>query len=134
MDTPTDGEAEWVEQTTAYRRVRSIASTVSQPRSVQYIASEARVSEVTAREYLDRLADLGVLLKSEKEGTPVYSEDPLYTRMQGVRELLDEYDRDDLIELQAEIEADSEAQDSDLVAYRLSLVEEAIENYDRLRV
>ncbi|ELZ40633.1 hypothetical protein C471_07616 [Halorubrum saccharovorum DSM 1137] len=92
------------------------------------------MSEVTAREYLNRLADLGVLLKSEREGTLVYSEDPLYTRMRGVRELLNEHDREELIELQAEIEADSEARDSDLVSYRLSLVEEAIENYDRLRV
>lgn len=123
---PTDGVSEWVDQTSAYDRVRSIASTVSQPRSVQYIASEARVSEVTAREYLDRLAGLGVVLKSEKEGTSVYSPDPLHTRLMGIRDLLEEHDRGDLIEMRSEIEADSDAH-SDLVEYRLSLIEDAIE-------
>jgi DNA-binding GntR family transcriptional regulator len=127
MDTPTDGKAEWVDQTTAHDRVLSVASTVSQPRSVQHIADEACVSEVTAREYLDRLADLGVLLKSERGGTPVYSPDPLHTRLMGIRDLLERYDRGDLIEMRSEIEADSEARDSELVAYRLSLIEDAIE-------
>ncbi|MEZ3162278.1 DUF7342 family protein [Halorubrum miltondacostae] len=124
---PTDGVSKWVDQTTAYDRVRSIGSTVSQPRSVQYIASEARVSEVTAREYLDRLTDLGVLLKSEKEETPVYSPDPLHTRLMGIRELLEQNDQEDLIEMRSEIKADSETRDSGLVAYRLSLIEDAIE-------
>jgi len=127
MGEPTDGVSEWVDQTTAFGRVRSIASAVSQPRSVQYIADEARVSEVTAREYLDRLADLGVLLKSERGGTPVYSPDPLHTRLMGIRDLLERHDRGDLIEMRSEIEADSEARDSELVAYRLSLIEDAIE-------
>lgn len=125
MASPTDGVSEWVDQTTAYDRLLSIASTVSEPRSVQYIANEARVSEVTASEYLDRLAGLNVLLKSEEEGTSVYSPDPLHTRMQGIRELLEENDRDDLIELQSELEAASDAH-SELVAYRLSLIEDAI--------
>ena len=127
MSEPTDGVSEWVDQTTAFDRVWSIASTVSQPRPVQYIADEARVSGVTAREYLERLADLGVLLKSEREGTLVYFPDPLHTRMQGIRELLEEHDRKDLIEMRSEIEADSETRDSELVAYRISLIEDAIE-------
>ncbi len=46
--------------------------------------------------------------------------------MQGIRELLIEHDWDGLIELQEEIEADSDDH-SNLVAYRLSLIEDAIE-------
>lgn len=126
MASPTDGVSEWVDQTTAYDRVRSVASTVCEPRSVQYIANEACVSKVTTREYLGRLADLGILLESDQSGTSVYSPDPLHTRMQGTRELLEENDWDDLIELQSEIEEDSDAL-SELVAYRLSLIEDAIE-------
>ncbi|MFA9518678.1 hypothetical protein ACERIT_15970 [Halopenitus sp. H-Gu1] len=94
----------------------------------------------------------------------MYSPDPLYTRMQTVRDLLDEHDRDDLIrrksQLQDQIEtwrdefgvesldalrelaamADDAAEtreilqtvnDWELVAYRISIVEEAIENYPK---
>lgn len=67
-----------------------------------------------------------VLLKSEKESKPTYSPDLLYTRMQGIRELLENNDRDDSIELQSEIEEDSDAH-SALIAYRLSLIEDAID-------
>lgn len=52
--------------------VQSIASTVSEPRSVQHIAEEACVSEVTAQECLTRLADLGVVLDSEQDGSGLF--------------------------------------------------------------
>ncbi|CDK39468.1 uncharacterized protein BN903_20 [Halorubrum sp. AJ67] len=95
----TDGIHKWVEQTTVYDRVRLISSTVSQPRSVQHIADEACVCEVTAREYLDRLSDLNVLLKSEQDGTPVYSPDLLHTRMKTLRDLLENHTHEELLQL-----------------------------------
>lgn len=135
MSDPTDGVSEWAARTTAYDRVRSVASTVPQPRSVQHIADEACAGEVTAREYLNRLADLGILLKSEREGTPLYRPDPLYTRMTGIRDLLGTHTRDDLLQLKAEMQSQLEDEDgskreSDLVEYRMSLVSDAIEYSD----
>ncbi|AUV82539.1 transcriptional regulator [Salinigranum rubrum] len=162
MSETTPGIEAWKEHTSAFDRVQSIASTVSQPRPASYIADEAHVAENTARKHLKRLVDLNVLLKSERKGTTLYSPDPLHTRMQTLRDLLDQYDRDELIELKAELQsrieawrdeygvdsptdlrgraADTEtaaqtrdlrstASDWELVRYRLSIVEDAIENY-----
>lgn len=160
MTGPADGVSEWVDHTSAFDRVRSIASAVSEPRTLQYIADEAQVSETTASEYLERLVDLNVLQKTSREEELVYSPDPLYTRMEAIRELLAEHDRDELVKLRSALQsqlddwqdeygvespadlrtqtAESEtaartrkirkdAQDWELVAYRLSIVEEAIE-------
>ncbi|WP_050033998.1 DUF7342 family protein [Halorubrum halophilum] len=160
MTDSTDGVSAWVDHTSALDRVRSIASTVSEPRPLQYIANEAQVSETTTSEYLARLVDLHVLQKTSREGEVVYSPDPLYTRLETIRELLTEHDQEELVKLRSALQsqlddwreeygvespadlrtqaAESEtaararkirkdAQDWELVAYRLSLVEEAIE-------
>jgi len=156
------GVETWKEHTSAFDRVRSVAETVSQPRSAATIADEALVAENTARKHLERLVDMHVLLKTDREGTALYTPDPLYQRVQTLRELLEEYDHDGLIELktglQERIETWSDeydvdtpdalreraaatsraertkairetASDWELTAYRLGLVEEAIENY-----
>lgn len=160
-ESPPGVEA-WKEHTSAFDRVHAIASTVSQPRPASYIADEAHVAENTARNHLERLVDLNILLKSDQDGTTLYSPDPLHTRMQTLRELLEQHDRDELIELKANLQsqitewrdeygvdspddlraraADTDtpaqtrkirttASDWELVEYRLSIVEDAIENY-----
>lgn len=156
------GIEEWKEQTSAFDRVRSVAETVSQPRPASYIAEEAAVAENTARNHLERLVDMTVLLKSNHEGTAMYFPDHLHTRAQMLREFLDEHDHDSLIQLRedlreqietwrdeydvatpdklrvcaAETDDDAEtrdirktASDWDLAAYRLHIVEDAIENF-----
>lgn len=162
MAESSPGIEAWKEHTSAFDRVQSIASTVSQPRPASYIAEEAHVAENTARNHLERLVDLTVLLKSEQNGTTQYSPDPLHTRMQTLRELLEQHDRDGLIELKADLQSQiaewrdehgvespaelrSRAAESDtapqtrkirtaasdwkLAEYRLSILEDAIENY-----
>jgi predicted ArsR family transcriptional regulator len=94
----------WKRETSAFDRVRSIASPVSQPRSASYIADEAHVAENTAREHLERLVDMNVLLKSEQGGASTYSPDPLHTRLQTLRDLIEEHDHDGLIRLKAELQ------------------------------
>lgn len=162
MDDQSPGVAAWKEHTTAFDRVQSVASTVSQPRSASYIADEAHVAENTARDHLERLVNLNVLLKTERDGGAFYSPDPLHTRIQTLRELLEEHDRDGLIDLKIELQAKLEdweteysadspddlrtraaetntasqtrelkktASDWELALYRLSILEDAIENY-----
>lgn len=162
MTEPPPGIEAWKEHTSAFDRVQSIASTLTQPRPASYIAAEAHVAENTARKHLERLVDLNVLMKSDQKGTSRYSPDPLHTRMQTLRDLLDHHDRDELIDLKTELQSRIEAwQDGygvdsptdlrgcaadsataaqtrdlrqtasewDLVRYRLSVVEDAIENY-----
>ncbi|QLC34363.1 ArsR family transcriptional regulator [Halarchaeum sp. CBA1220] len=103
MTDESPGTKAWSEQTSAFDRVRSVANTLSQPRPVSYIAGEAKVAETTARAHLERLVDLGILLKSDDEGLTRYSPDPLYTRTQAVRDLLEEYDRDALVRQKSEL-------------------------------
>lgn len=75
----TPGVTAWKEHTTSFDRVQSVATTVSQPRSASYIADEAHVAENTARDHLDRLVSLTVLLTTERESGTVYAPDPLHT-------------------------------------------------------
>lgn len=163
MTEHTAGVESWKKHTTAFDRVQSVASTVSQPRPASYIADEAAVAENTARDHLERLVDLNVLLQSDKDGVTLYSPDPLHTRMQTLRDLLEQHDRDSLIKLKSDLQSQIEgwqseydvdspdelrtraaktetsaqtreirqiASDWGLVEYRLSIVEDAIENYE----
>jgi hypothetical protein len=162
MTNQTPGVEAWKEHTTAFDRVQSVATTVSQPRSASYIADGAHVAENTARDHLERLVNLNVLLKTEHDDGALYSPDPLHTRIQTLRDLLEEHDRDGLIELKIELQSQIEeweaeysvtsphelrartaetdtasqtrelkktARDWELALYRLSVLEDAIENY-----
>jgi hypothetical protein len=156
------GVAEWTEHTTAFDRVQSVATTVSNPRPVSYIADEAHVAENTARGHLERLVELNVLLESDAGDGVLYAPDPLHTRIQSLRELLEEHDRDGLVDLKIELQSQIEdweaeysadspdelrtraaetdtasqtrelkraASDWELALYRLSVLEDALENY-----
>ncbi|WP_136716543.1 DUF7342 family protein [Halorientalis salina] len=162
MPDDAPGVDAWKEQTSAFDRVRSVASTVSQPRPASSIAAEAHVAENTARDHLERLVDMNVLLADDHEGTAMYAPDPLHTRLQTLRDLLDTHDHDGLVRLKADLQEQIEtwrdqygvespsqlreraaetdaatetrevqeaANDWELVRYRLSIVEDAIENY-----
>jgi hypothetical protein len=162
MTKQTAGVEAWKDHTTAFDRVQSVATTVSQPRPASYITDEAHVAENTARDHLERLVNLNVLLKTERDDGAFYSPDPLHTRMQTLRDLLEEHDRNGLIELKAELQSQIEdwqaaygvdsptdlraqaaetdtaaktrelnqtASDWELARYRLSILEDAIENY-----
>ena len=97
------GAGAWKEHTSAFDRVRSVVETASQPRSASEIADEALVAENTARTHLDRLTDMHVLVELDRDGTNLYTPDPLYQRAQAIRELLDEYDHEGLIELKEDL-------------------------------
>ena len=118
----------WKQHTTAFDRVQSVATTVSEPTPVAAIADEAHVAANTARDHLERLADMNVLLKTDHEGTAMYAPDPLHTRMQTLRDLLEAHDHDDLLalkaDLQTEIETWREAYDADSPA---ALREQAVD-------
>ena len=167
MTETTDGLEAWIEHTSAFDRVQSIARSVSEPKPVSYIAEEAHVAENTARNHLERLVELNVLLKSKLGGTALYSPDPLHVRLQALRDLLDEHDRDGLIELKADLQVEIEelseeygvdsanalrklaaesesaaetseirkaASDWELLLYRLSIVEDAIRDYEQFDI
>ena len=160
--TDSPGAESWKKHQSAFDRVRSVAVTVSEPRSADWIAEQAHVAGNTARDHLQRLVEMNVLQTSTGDGATHYAPDPLYTRMQALRDLLDGRDRDGLLQLRGELQeqveewqtkydADSPsdlrdkaarastaaetqemrrtANDWDIIAYRLRLVEDAIEHY-----
>jgi hypothetical protein len=103
------GERAWKENTTTFDRVRNVVLAVSEPRPAEYIAEEAAVSVETTRNHLDSLVDCLLVLGHNAGDQTLYSPDPLYTRFQTIRSLLNAHDRDGLIgirdELQAKIDA-----------------------------
>ncbi|WP_114577178.1 ArsR family transcriptional regulator [Saliphagus sp. LR7] len=104
MSEDAPGTEAWKAHTSAFDRVRSAAGTVSHPRSASSIADEAHVAENTARDHLERLVDLNVLLTTGRDGTTLYAPDPLHTRMETIRDLLESHDQDDLIERKADLQ------------------------------
>lgn len=104
MSDSDPGVEAWKRHTSAFDRVRSVAQTVSEPRSAAWIADEAAVSENTARDHLERLVEMNVLLEYGGDGATTYAPDPLHSRLQAVRELLDEYDHDGLLALKADLQ------------------------------
>lgn len=125
---------QWKEETTAFDRVSSVAETLEEPRSAGWIADEAAVAENTARKHLARLESLGVMRSIDEEATTLYKPDPLYLRMQSLREVLDDHDLDGLIEKKAELresveelKADYDAEEPDALRRRATDVDDAAE-------
>lgn len=98
----------WIENTTAFDRVRNVANSLSEPHSVSWIAEEAHVAENTARNHLERLADLDILTTVTTESGVSYYPDPIYTRSQDIRDLVQNHTESELgaqaVELQESLE------------------------------
>jgi len=62
------GTDRWIEETSAFDRVRSVAFALQQPRTAGQVADSAHVSEKTARGHLRRLVEMDVLLADEDDG------------------------------------------------------------------
>ncbi|WP_458210572.1 DUF7342 family protein [Haladaptatus sp. NG-SE-30] len=92
------------ENTSAFDRVRSIALTLSKPRTADWIADEALVARNTTRAHLQRLVEMNVLQTVSGEQATLSQPDPLYTWMRALRDLLDDRDRDELIQLRTALQ------------------------------
>jgi predicted nucleic acid-binding Zn ribbon protein len=131
MTDDAPGVDAWKRNTSAFDRVQSVASTVSEPQPAAAIADEARVAENTARDHLERLAEMNVLLKTDDGGTTTYAPDPLHTRMQTLRDLLDAHDHNGLVDLKVDLQEQIETwQDSHGVRSPEELREQAADTDD----
>ena len=108
MNDSNSGIDRWIEETSAFDRVRAVAFSLQQPRSAGQIAESAHVSEKTARGHLRRLVEMDVLLEDAEDGPTTYYPDPGYMRYREVRRLARENDRDELTELVAALKGDIE--------------------------
>lgn len=90
---------EWKEKTAGVDRVISVALTIKQPRTADWIADKVDISPTTARAHLERLVDLHVLSAVEQRGAKTYYPDGAYQRFREVSKLVEEYTRDEIEEI-----------------------------------
>lgn len=95
---PPMGRERWKEQTKAIERVIDVILTVDEPRTASWIGDEALVSEQTAREHLDLLADLGVVAATKAHGVTKYRPDVAYLRFKKLSQMVERYDREELMD------------------------------------
>lgn len=108
-DGPGRGIERWIDATSAFDRVRSIAFSLQQPQTAGRIAEQAHVSEKTARGHLERLVEMDILLADRENGPTTYYPDPGYMRYREVRTLAREHDRDELVDIVGTLKGDIES-------------------------
>lgn len=89
----------WTDSATARERVETIATTLSEPRTVNWVAEQSEVEWDTAKRHLGSLADAGILTVTD-DGK--YVPDPTRAYFDRLRDLILENER---AELRAELEA-----------------------------
>ena len=95
----------WADGLSGAERVEAVALTVSEPRTANWIATEAEVAHETATKYLKRLADDGKLTADTRGQQTTYEPDPVGQYLLEMRELYEEHSPD---ELAASLEAMNE--------------------------
>ncbi|MFC3958004.1 DUF7342 family protein [Halovivax cerinus] len=83
----------WSDSTTARERVETIATTLSRPRTANWVADQADVKWDTAKKYLDELVESGELLVTD---SGEYVPDPTRAYFDRLRELILTNDRESL--------------------------------------
>lgn len=121
----------WTESMTARDRVETIATTLDEPRTANWVANQAEVKWDTAKKHLDNLVEAGTLLLTDDDqyvpdATRAYfdtlrdliltnSQEDLRTELEAIAERLDEwkteYDVDSIDELEATLAEDRGPED-----------------------
>ncbi|WP_129116113.1 DUF7342 family protein [Halegenticoccus tardaugens] len=91
-----NGVRSWTESMSARERIRSVAETLREPRSVNWISDQADAAWSTTNEELQDLVDQGQLRHVEAGDTTLYQPD--YTRLlfDEIRTLIEENSREEL--------------------------------------
>jgi len=87
---------DWAEELSAAERVEAVALTVSEPRTANWIATEAEVAHETATKYLKRLVDDSKLRAETHGQQTAYAPDPVGQYLIEMRELYENHSPDDL--------------------------------------
>jgi len=91
-----DGIESWTESMSARERIRSVAETLQEPRSINWISDQADAAWSTTNEELQELVTQGQLRRVEAGETTLYQPD--YTRLlfDEIRTLIEENTREEL--------------------------------------
>ncbi|MFB6242689.1 MAG: hypothetical protein ABEH80_01200 [Halobaculum sp.] len=103
-------ETDWPEEMESRERVESVAETLRQPRSAQWVAQRANVAPKTARKYLSQFVERGALTTEQSSGSraTLYKPDPERKMLDHVLELA-ERSTAELTTLRTEIADEIEA-------------------------
>ena len=95
-ESPRNGVQSWTESMSARDRIRAVAETLREPRSVNWISEQADAAWSTTNEELQALVDQGQLRRVEAGETTRYQPD--YTRLlfEEIRTLIEENTREEL--------------------------------------
>lgn len=95
-ESPREGIQSWEESMSARERIRSVAETLREPRSVNWISNQADTAWSTTSEELQDLVEQGRLRRIETDSTTLYQPD--YTRIlfEEIRTLIEENSREEL--------------------------------------
>ena len=106
---PDRGLDSWTDGLSARERVREIATTLTQPRSVEWVRKEAGISSwETAKDELEMLAEFGQVLTVEIDGNTRYAPDYQRRYFDELAELINEHTREELREEIAAIQDEIE--------------------------
>ena len=96
LESPRNGVQSWTESMSARDRIRAVAETLREPRSVNWISEQADAAWSTTNEELQDLVDQGQLRRVEAGETTRYQPD--YTRLlfEEIRTLIEENTREEL--------------------------------------
>jgi len=131
MPGESDGASQWVAHTSPYQRVLSTVSALDRPRPVDWIVRESCVDESDAIGVLNQLERMGIARVHEHGADRHWGPRRGYVRSVTIQELVESYDRSDLIDARdrarSVIDGSDQGRDRDLAEYRLELIEEAID-------
>ncbi len=93
---PQDGVQSWTESMSARERIRSVAETLREPRSINWISDQADAAWSTTNDELQDLVDQGQLCRVAVGDTALYQPD--YTRLlfDEIRTVIEENSREEL--------------------------------------
>ena len=120
-DKHPSGVQSWTETMSARERIRSIALTLSEPRSTNWISDQAEAAWSTTNQELEDLVDRGQLRRVDVSESTLYQPD--YTRLlfDELRQLIEKHTRE---QLQAELTAIAEEIEDWQEAYGVETWEE----------
>lgn len=108
---PDRGLDSWTSGLTARERVREIATTLTEPRSVEWVRQEAQVSSwQTAKDELEMLVEFGQIQTIEgDDGNTKYAPNYQLRYFNEVADLINDHTRDELREQIADLQEDIDA-------------------------
>ena len=108
----------WTESMTARERVVTIATTLDEPRTANWVADQAEVKWDTAKKHLDNLVGAGTLLVTDDDK---YVPDPTKAYFDTLRELIHNNSQE---ELRGELEAIAERVDEWKTEYEVESIDD----------